>query len=98
MSIKMRGVVVFLAALVCFALLFSCFFMAYEVGHVCCHDRCAICCLVSAYQNLLKSLTTVLIILSIVMGAVCAVWFIVSDTLVFFLCPTPVSNKVKLSN
>lgn len=98
MSTKMRGIVVFLAALVCFALLFSCFFMAYEVGHICCQERCAICCLVSAYQNLQKSLSMLLIVLAIVMGAVCAVWFHGTDAQVTFVCPTPVANKVKLSN
>ena len=98
MSTKMRGILVLMAALVCFALLFSCFFMAYEAGHICCNDRCAICCLVSAYQNLLKSLATVLLVLAIVMGAVCAVWFLGADAQVLFVCPTPVANKVKLSN
>ena len=98
MAAKMRGIFVLMAALVCFALLFSCFFMAHEVGHVCCQERCAICCLVSAYQNLLKSLFTLLIVLSILMGAVCAVWFLRSEAKVFPVCPTLVANKVKLSN
>ena len=98
MSAKMRGILVLMAALVCFALLFSCFFMAYEAGHVCCQERCAICCLVSAYQNLQRTLSVLLIVLSLVMGADCVLWFLRSDAKLLFVCPTPVANKVKLSN
>ena len=41
MATKLRGIVILMALLACFALLFSCFFMAYEAGHICCQERCA---------------------------------------------------------
>ena len=98
MSTKMRGIVVFLAALVCFALLFSCFFMAYQVGHICCQERCAICCLVSFYQNLIKTVCTLLIVLGVVLAACFALLFLGEAVPVLLVCPTLVVNKVKLSN
>ena len=42
MPAKLRGIVILMAMLVCFSLLFSCFFMAHESGHICCRERCAI--------------------------------------------------------
>ena len=98
MSTKMRGILVLMAALVCFALLFSCLFMAYEAGHVCCQKRCAICCLVSFYQNLIKTVCTVLIVLGVILAAFCALWFLGEEIPVLRVCPTLVVNKVKLSN
>ena len=98
MTAKLRGIVILMAVLVCFALLFSCFFMAYESGHICCNDRCAICCLVSFYQNLIKTICTLLIVLGVVMAAFCALWFLGEEIPVLRVCPTLVANKVKLSN
>ena len=71
MSVKLRGIVILMAALVCFALLFSCFFMVFESGHSCCQERCAICCLMSFYRNLIKTVCTALIALGVVMAVFC---------------------------
>lgn len=98
MSTKFRGFVVFLAALVCFALLFSCFFIAYEASHVCCQERCAICCLYSICQNLVKSLGWVRVVLCLLLGALCTLWLLGDQGVAPLPCPTLVSNKVKLSN
>ena len=98
MSVKLRGIVILMAALVCFALLFSCFFMAYESGHNCCQERCAICCLVSFYRSLIKTVCTVLIVLGVVMAVFCSLWFLGEEIPVLRICPTLVVNKVKLSN
>lgn len=98
MSVKLRGIVILMAALVCFALLFSCFFTAYESGHNCCQERCAICCLVSFYRSLIKTVCTVLIVLGVVMAVFCSLWFLGEEIPVLRICPTLVVNKVKLSN
>ena len=98
MSVKLRGIVILMAALVCFALLFSCFFMAYESGHNCCQERCAICCLVSFYRSLIKTVCTVLIVLGVVMAVFCSLWFLGEEIPVLRICPTLVVYKVKLSN
>lgn len=98
MSTRLRGIMILMAMLVCFALLFSCFFMAYEAGHICCRDRCAICCLISFYQNLIKTICCVLIVLGVVLAAFCTLWFLVEVVPALLVCPTLVVNKVKLSN
>ena len=98
MSVKLRGIVILMAALVCFALLFSCFFMVYESGHSCCQERCAICCLVSSYRNLIKTVCTALIALGVVMAVFCGLWFLGEEIPVLRICPTLVVHKVKLSN
>ena len=98
MTAKLRGIVILMALLVCFALLFSCFFMAYEAGHICCRDRCAICCLLSIYQNLIKTICCVLIVLGVILAAFCALWFLGERVPALLVCPTLVVNKVKLSN
>ena len=98
MSTRLRGIMILMAMLVCFALLFSCFFTAYESGHNCCQERCAICCLVSFYQSLLKTVCTVLIVLGVVMAAFCVLWSLGEEMPVLRICPTLVVNKVKLSN
>ena len=98
MPAKLRGIVILMAMLVCFALLFSCFFMAYEAGHICCRDRCAICCLLSICQNLIKTICCVLIVLGVILAAFCALWFLGERVPALLVCPTLVVNKVKLSN
>lgn len=98
MSTKLRGIVILMALLVCFALLFSCFFIAYESGHICCRERCAICCLLSFYQNLIKTICNLLIVLGVVLAAFCVLWFLGETVPALLVCPTLVVNKVKLSN
>ena len=90
MSVKLRRIVILMAALVCFTLLFSCLFMAYESGHI--------CCLVSFYRSLIKTVCTVLIVLGVVMAVFCSLWFLGEEIPVLRICPTLVVNKVKLSN
>lgn len=98
MAAKLRRIVILMALLVCFALLFSCFFIAYESGHICCQERCAICCLLSFYRSLIKTVCTALIVLGVIMAACCALWFLGEAVPALLVCPTLVANKVKLSN
>lgn len=98
MSAKQREMIILMALLVCFALLFSCFFIAHESGHICCRERCAICCLLSVYRNLLKTVCTLLIVLGVVLAAFYALWFLGEAVPALLVCPTLVVNKVKLSN
>ena len=72
--------------------------MVYESGHSCCQERCAICCLVSFYRNLIKTACTALIALGVVMAAFCSLWFLWEEIPVLRICPTLVVHKVKLSN
>ena len=98
MPAKMRKIVILMAVLVCFSLLFSCFFMAHEAGHICCQERCAICCLVRFYQSLLKTVCTALVVLGLILAPASALWFLGEEAPALRLCPTLVANKVKLSN
>lgn len=98
MPAKLRGIVILMAMLVCFSLLFSCFFMAHESGHICCRERCAICCLVSFYRSLTKTVSTVLLVLGVILAVFHALWFLGEEIPVLRICPTLVVNKVKLSN
>lgn len=85
--------VVFTAALIC-----SACFMAFAAGHSCHRENCQICAIVAVCRSVVKALSLVAVLVLWGQMAVCLAVICLHASLPLPLLPTPVSNKVKLSN
>lgn len=98
MDRKLRLLVLLAAVLFAAALLCSAFLMAFAAGHSCHHENCQICTIVSVCQSVVKALAGIAPAalrgqIALCLGTVCLGALLPRPVL-----PTPVSNKVKLSN
>lgn len=98
MDRKLRRLILLAAVVFAAALICSAFLMAFAAGHSCHHENCQICAIVSVCQSVVKALSAVAVLalwgqVTFCLGVVC-----LSAPLPLPLLPTPVSNKVKLSN
>lgn len=98
MDRKLRLLVLLAAVLFAAALLCSAFLMAFAAGHSCHHENCHICTIVSVCQSVVKALAGIAPAalwgqIALCLGTVC-----LGALLPRPILPTPVSNKVKLSN
>lgn len=98
MDRKLRLLVLLAAVLFAAALLCSAFLMAFTAGHSCHHENCQICTIVSVCQSVVKALAGIAPAalwgqIALCLGTVCLGALLPRPVL-----PTPVSNKVKLSN
>ena len=98
MTKKKRFIAGILAAVICFAMLFSVCYIVAETHHDCTGENCMICYQINACVSSLK--ITVLALTAVVL-ALSAIYFIVmesKDDDFFSFDTTLVSLKVKLSN
>ncbi len=98
MDRKLRRLILLVAVAFAAALICSAFLMAFAAGHRCHHENCQICAIAGVCQSVVKSLGKAAALahwglMAVCLGAVC-----LSAALPFPLLPTPVSDKVKLSN
>ena len=98
MDRKLRRVVLLAVVLFAAALLCSAFLMAFAAGHSCHHENCQVCAIVSVCQSVVKALSGIAPAalwgqIALFLGIVCLGALLRPPVL-----PTPVSNKVKLSN
>ena len=98
MDRKLRLLVLLVAVLFAAALLCSAFLMAFAAGHSCHQENCQICAIVSVCRSVVKALSGIALLslwgqMAVCLGVVC-----LGASLALPVLPTPVSDKVKLSN
>lgn len=98
MDRKLRRLVLLVAVLFAATLLCSAFMMAFAAGHSCHHKECQICAIVSVCQSVVKTLAGITALILWGQATVCLGTVFQGSLLPLTALPTPVSNKVKLSN
>lgn len=93
-----RIFVLLLIAAVCFAVLFSAFYIASEADHDCIGDNCTVCARLCACENLLGSLGLASVAAASVIAAVCFMLHVAENASKACCSRTLISLNVELLN